>query len=213
MTVLSPGRPLETAADSPRVGPLGRLARTTFRHRGRTVLAWLLALGVAVGLAAAFGGEFKADYSAPGSDSQQAQTLLEDRFPAQAGDTVDVVVHAEGGVQARQQDVADLLAKMAAVPHVATATDPFQDPAGISQDGSTLVAHLRLDVENPVDMPKEDSERLLDLANGASTDGFRVAVGGQSIAQAEQGEIGSEGLGIAAAAIILLLMFGSVVAA
>jgi RND superfamily putative drug exporter len=213
MTVLSPGRPLETAADSPRVGPLGRLARTTFRHRGRTVLAWLLALGVAVGLASAFGGEFKADYSAPGSDSQQAQTLLEDRFPAQAGDTVDVVVHADGGVQARQQDVADLLAKMAVVPHVAAASDPFTDPAGISQDGSTLVAHLRLDVENPVDMPKEDSEKLLDLANGASTDGFQVAVGGQSIAQAEQGEIGSEGLGLAAAAIILLLMFGSVVAA
>ena len=213
MTVLSPGRPLETAAASPRVGPLGRLARATFRNRGRTVLAWLLALGVAVGLASAFGGEFKADYSAPGSDSQQAQTLLEDRFPAQAGDTVDVVVHADGGVQARQQDVADLLAEMAAVPHVAAASDPFTDPAGISQDGGTLVAHLRLDVENPVDMPKEDSEKLLDLANGASTDGFRVAVGGQSIAQAEQGEIGSEGLGLAAAAIILLLMFGSVVAA
>ena len=75
------------------------------------------------------------------------------------------------------------------------------------------MAHLRLDVENPVDMPKEDSEKLLDLANGASADGFQVAVGGQSIAQAEQGEIGSEGLGLAAAAIILLLMFGSVVAA
>ncbi len=213
MTVLSPGRPIETAAGSRRIGPLGRLARTTFRHRGRTVLAWLLALGVAIGLASAFGGEFKADYSAPGSDSQQAQTLLEERFPAQAGDTVDVVVHADGGVQARQQDVRALLAEMAVVSHVAAVSDPFEDPAGVSQDGNTLVAHLRLDVENPVDMPKEDSEQLLDLAKDASADGFRVAVGGQSIAQAEQGEIGSEGLGLAAAAIILLLMFGSVVAA
>ena len=103
MTVLSTGRPHEPAPSSPRVGPLGRLARVTFRRRGRTVLAWLLALGVAVGLAASLGGDFKADYSAPGSDSQEAQTLLEDRFPSQAGDTVDVVVHADGGIQGQER--------------------------------------------------------------------------------------------------------------
>ncbi|MEO6510664.1 MAG: MMPL family transporter, partial [Nocardioides sp.] len=197
MTVLSPGRTVE-AAPSPRIGPLGRLARTTYRRRGRTVLAWLLALGVAVGLAAAFGGDFKADYSAPGSDSKQAQTLLEDRFPAQAGDTVDVVVRADGGVQGHQGDVTDLLQKLGQVAHVAAVSDPFEDPSAISQDGTTLVAHLRLDVENPVDMPVDDSHQMLDIADAASSSGFQVALGGQSVQQAEQGAIGSEGLGIAA---------------
>ena len=213
MTVLSTGRPHEPAPSSPRVGPLGRLARVTFRRRGRTVLAWLLALGVAIGLAASLGGDFKADYSAPGSDSQEAQTLLEDRFPSQAGDTVDVVVHADGGIQGQEEAVQDLLAELGSVAHVDAVSDPFQDPAGVSQDGTTLVAHLRLDVENPVDMPREDSERMLEIADAASTDGLQVGLGGQSIVQAEQGEIGSEGLGLAAAAIILLIMFGSLVAA
>ena len=213
MTVLSTGRPHEPAPSSPRVGPLGRLARVTFRRRGRTVLAWLLALGVAIGLAASLGGDFKADYSAPGSDSQEAQTLLEDRFPSQAGDTVDVVVRADGGIQGQEQAVQDLLAELGSVAHVDAVSDPFQDPAGVSQDGTTLVAHLRLDVENPVDMPREDSERMLEIADAASTDGLQVGLGGQSIVQAEQGEIGSEGLGLAAAAIILLIMFGSLVAA
>src|SRR6478609_1373186 len=74
--------------------PLGRLAGVMFRRRGRTVLAWVAALLIAVALASALGGEFKADYSAPGSDSGQAQRLLEDRFASQAGDSVDVVVHA-----------------------------------------------------------------------------------------------------------------------
>jgi RND superfamily putative drug exporter len=212
MTVLSPGRTHE-AAPSPRIGPLGRLARTTYRRRGRTVLAWLLALAVAVGLAAAFGGEFKADYSAPGSDSQEAQTLLENRFPARAGDTVDVVVRADGGVQGRQHDVTSVLQQLGRVDHVAGVSDPFADPSGISQDGTTLVAHVRLDVENPVDMPVADSQQMLNIADAASTAGFQVALGGQSVQQAEQGAIGSEGLGLAAAAIILLLMFGSVVAA
>jgi RND superfamily putative drug exporter len=215
MTVLTPGRPTESAPAARRVGPLGRIARLTFRRRGRTVLAWLGALAVAVVLANALGGDFKADYSAPGSDSSQAQTLLEERFPSQAGDTVDVVVRAAGGVQSpeTQEAVTGMLAEMATVPHVASASDPFTDPAGISPDGTTVVAHLRLDVENPVDMPKEDSQELLDLANDASTDGFLVALGGQSIQQAEQGEIGSEGIGLAAAAIILIITFGSFVAA
>jgi putative drug exporter of the RND superfamily len=214
MSVLTPGQQqLDPAPSSPRVGPLGRLARVTFRRRGRTVLAWLAALVVAVLLSMSWGGEFSADYSAPGSDSKQAQTLLEQRFPSQAGDTVDVVVRADGGVQNREQDVQQVLGELGSVPHVAEVSDPFQDPAGISQDGTTLVAHVRLDVENPVDMPREDSEQMLEIAHAASSDGFEVALGGQTIVQAEQGEIGSEGLGLAAATIILLLMFGSVVAA
>ncbi len=101
----------------------------------------------------------------------------------------------------------------ASVDHVAGVSDPFQDPSAISQDGTTLVAHLRLDVENPVDMPVADSQQMLDIADAAATSGFQVALGGQSVQQAEQGAIGSEGLGLAAAMIILLLMFGSVVAA
>ena len=77
------------------VGPLGRLADLTYRHRLLTVVAWVAALGLAVVLAGAVGGEFKADYSAPGSDSSAAQQLLEDEFPAQSGDTVDVVVRSD----------------------------------------------------------------------------------------------------------------------
>jgi RND superfamily putative drug exporter len=213
MSVLTPGQSLDPATSSPRVGPLGRLARVTFRNRGRTVLAWLGALVVAVLLSMSLGGDFSADYTAPGSDSKAAQTLLEERFPSQAGDTVDVVVRAEGGVQGREQEVRELLGELGSVAHVAEVSDPFQDPAGISQDGTILVAHVRLDVENPVDMPRADSEEMLEIADAASGDGFDVALGGQTIVQAEQGEIGSEGLGLAAATIILLLMFGSVVAA
>jgi putative drug exporter of the RND superfamily len=213
MSTLTPRRSADPATRSPRVGPLGRLARITFRRRGRTLLAWLGLLVVAVLLSMSLGGDFTADYSAPGSDSQEAQKLLEDRFPSQAGDTVDVVVRADGGIAGQEPVVQDLLAELGTIEHVVAVSDPFQDPAGISQDGTTLVAHLRLDVENPVDMPIADSEQMLEIADAASTDGFQVGLGGQSIVQAEQGEIGSEGIGLAAAAIILLITFGSVVAA
>jgi putative drug exporter of the RND superfamily len=197
------------------IGPLGRLARLTYRNRGRTLLAWLAVLVLAVVLSSAFGGKFKADYSAPGSDSAAAQSLLENKFPAQSGDTVDVVVHSDQAVTspAVKADVAALLAKVAKVAHVATVDDPYTTPGDIAADGHTLVAHSRLDVLNPPDMPVKNAQQLLDLAGAASTNGLQVAVGGQSIQQAEQGPIGSEFLGITAAAIILLLTFGTVVAA
>jgi RND superfamily putative drug exporter len=211
-TTTRPVRP-STAVERP--GPLGRLADLTFRHRLLTVLAWVAALALSVVLAGAFGGEFKADYSAPGSDSSAAQTLLEDEFPAQSGDTVDVVVRTAGPATtaAVRTDVRALLTKLAAVPHVVGIDDPYASPGGVSPDGRTVVAHARLDVVNPPDMPVEDSQRMLDVADAASRPGLTVALGGQTIQQAEQGAIGSEGLGLAAAAIILLVTFGSVVAA
>ncbi|MFC0529441.1 MMPL family transporter [Phytohabitans kaempferiae] len=194
-------------------GPLGRIARLAYRNRGRTLLLWLAALMLAAGLSAAFGGDFAADYSAPGSDSKAAQELLQERFPAQSGEVVEVVVRADGGVEAARADVGALLAELATVPHVASVGDPFTTPGGISPDGGTLVAQLRLDVTNANDMPHAQSERLLEIADAAERPGLDVALGGQAIAVAEQGEIGSEGIGLLAAAVILLLTFGSVVAA
>jgi RND superfamily putative drug exporter len=195
-------------------GPLGRLGRLAYRRRGWMMLAWLAALALAV-LASMFGGEFAADYSAPGSDSRAAQQLLEERFPAQSGATVEVVVHAAAGAAdpAVQAEVAGLLEELAGVPHVAAVDDPYQTPGGVSADGQTLLAQARLDVTNPVDMPVGDSEQLLAIADAAQRPGLDVALGGQAIQFAEQGEIGSEAIGLIAAAVILLVMFGSVVAA
>ena len=206
------------AEPTARPGPLGRLADLTFRHRLLTVVAWVAALGVAVVLAGAFGGEFKADYSAPGSDSSQAQQLLEKKFPAESGVTVDVVVRSERPVTepAVQAQVRGLLGDLARVAHVEGVEDPYAGGAAggtIAPGGHTLVAHARLDVVNPPDMPVTDSQRMLDIADAASHDGVRVALGGQTIQQAEQGSIGSEGIGLAAATVILLITFGSVVAA
>jgi RND superfamily putative drug exporter len=196
-----------------RPGPLGRLAGLAYRNRGRTLLGWIAALALAFGLTAAFGADFEADYSVPGSESKQAQELLEDRFPSQSGDTVDVVVRADGGVGAAQAEINALLDALSDVPHVASVEDPFTTPGAISADGTTLVAHLRLDVVNPVDMPIPDSEQMLEIAGEADRDGLDVALGGQTIVTAEQSEVGSEMIGVIAAAIILLLTFGSVVAA
>ena len=200
---------------TPRPGPLGRLAGVAFRNKGKVVLAWIAAIGLAAGLSSVFGGEFAADYSAPGSDSQQAQGLLEERFPAQAGDSVDVVIRAEEGVDdpAAQADISDLLAELGSLPHVASVEDPYAAPGGLAPDGRTLLVRLHLDVTNPEDMPIEDTEMLLAAADAAERPGLDVAMGGSAIELAEMGEIGSETIALVAAGLILLVTFGSVVAA
>ncbi|MGH3463894.1 MAG: MMPL family transporter [Kribbellaceae bacterium] len=198
-----------------RPGPLGRLAGVSYRRRGRVVFGWIAALAVAIGLSAAFAGDFTADYSTPGSDSKQAQDLLEQRFPEQSGDTVDIVVRADRPVTAAvaRSDVTALLDELRGLPHVAAVDDPYTTPGGIAEDGRTLIARLNLDVVNPVDMPVEDTRALLAAADAAERPGLEVALGGQTVQQAEQSEIGSEMIALVVAAVILLVTFGTVVAA
>jgi len=178
------------------------------------LIAWAVALAIAFGLSAAFGGEFANDSSTPGSDSAQAQSLLGERFPAQSGDTVRVVVRADNvsGAGVRSA-VKALLGELERMPHVTSVEDPYATKGAITPDGRTLVARVYLDVINPNDMPKEDTEKLLAAAAAAERDGLNVALGGRAVQTAEANQSGSEMIGLLAAAVILLIMFGSVVAA
>ena len=214
--------PSPTDLDNPRTplprfepGPLGKLVRLAFRYRGRAVLLWLAAFVVALGLSTAFAGAFNADYSAPGSDSHAAQDLLSTRFPAAGNDTVTLVAHStepvtDPVVRARIDQVLD---QAGAVPHVAGFADPYQNPGAISPDETTTVTILRVDTADPLDMPHESAAALIRIAKDSSRDGLTVAVSGVSIVNEEAPPIGSEVVGLLAAAVILLLMFGSIVAA
>ena len=199
----------------PRVGVLGRLAGAAHRRRVLVLVLWLVAVAGAVGLSQVASGEFRADYTARGSESRAAQELLAERFPDAAGEQLAIVVRTDGPVTdpAVRSAVDGLLAEVARVPHVLAAPSPYGQPGAVSADGRTLQATVRLDAENPDAMPVEDTERILALVDGIDRPGLEAAAGGQVVSMASGGEIGSEGIGIAAAAVILLLVFGSVVAA
>jgi putative drug exporter of the RND superfamily len=200
---------------APQVGALGRLAGWAHRRRGTVVLIWLAAVIATIGLSAALAGEFRADYTARGSDSRTAQELLADRFPAQAGETVDVVVRTAGPATepTARAEVGALLGQIGEVGHVRGVSDPYREAGAIAPDGRTVRATVQLDVATPDDMPIADTAQIIGLAERAERPGLDVALGGQVVQVAQQGEIGSEGIGLAAAALILLLVFGSVVAA
>ena len=76
---------------------MATLARWCFRHRRIVVPAWLFALVLMATISHAEGSSYANNFSFPATDSSQAQDIVKANFPAQAGDSDQVVVQAKNG--------------------------------------------------------------------------------------------------------------------
>ncbi|HEX6419644.1 MAG TPA: MMPL family transporter, partial [Acidimicrobiales bacterium] len=188
---------------------LERLVRWSYDRRRRVVALWIGAVVLASALAGVAGGDNEVDFRVPGSDSAAALDLLADRFPRFAGGTVDVVYTSDRGVTGPgvAGRIEDLGRDLAVVDHVATA-----EPGPVAPDGRTGI--LRVTFDRPGEqVPVAAVERVIDLAGEAAGDDLRVELGGYPIERVESAEAGSEGVGLVAAMVILLVAFGSALAA
>src|SRR6185436_13423911 len=146
----------------------------------------------------------------PGTESQRALDTLSAQAPARAGTTVQVVVQHPSGLTApaTRERVEAMLAQVRAMPHVVDVRDPYQ--AAVSADGTIGYATVTLDGQAQ-DVPAADVRAIIDTAQRAEGDGLRVELGGDPIRNAEEAEGGAaEGVGLLAALVILVLLFGSV---
>lgn len=196
---------------------LSRLGRFAFRRRGLVVLLWLLAL-VGVGFAASTAPAPPADiFSMPGTESQKAFDLLQQKFPNARADgaAARVVIRAPGDEQltspARRAQVEALVADLAEAPQVASVADPFTTNA-VSGDRTTGYAYVtyKASAMELTDAAHDGLDRALEHARGT---GLAVEAGGDAV-KIEQPMSGTgEQLGILVSAVVLLLTFGSLVAA
>jgi RND superfamily putative drug exporter len=188
---------------------LRRLVTWSYDRRRRVVALWVAAVVAASVLAGVAGGNNETDFTVPGSNSAEAVELLQERFPRFAGGTVDVVYTADGGVAGPEvtDRVAGLADRIAEVDHVIAT-----EPGPVSPDQTTGVLTVRFD-EAGETLPSDVAERVMELAGEAEQDGLRIELGGYPIERAERQEAGSETVGLAAAVVILLVAFGSVLAA
>jgi RND superfamily putative drug exporter len=187
---------------------LARLADLSYRRRGRMVLAWVVATVVIIGVGGALAGEFDADYNTPGSESKAAGELTEKRFGGYSGQEIYVAWKDPDGAKspAVQQRIDAFLADAKKVDHIGDET-----AIRVSQDGKIGSTTLPLTVAG-WDVPKEDGEKLIAAAEKHSGDGLQIKLLGDPI-YAAQATTSPEGLGFLGAAIVLLIAFGSVVAA
>jgi len=187
---------------------LARLADIAYRRRGRMVLAWIVAAFVIIGLGSSLAGEYEADYDTPGSESEAASELTEREFGGYTGQEIFVVWKDPDGATspAAKQRVDAFLAEAREIDHI----EP-QTAVRVSDDGTIATTTLPLTIPG-WEVPKEDGEKLVEAAEGNSVGDLEIKLGGDPIYRAQEGA-SPEGVGFLGAAIVLLIAFGSVVAA
>ncbi|KQX94620.1 MMPL family transporter [Streptomyces clavifer] len=196
---------------------LYRLGQSAFRRRRTVVLLWLAVLA-AVGAAAATAPAATDDGSfMPGIEAQKAFDLMEQRFPGSDSDGADarIVFVAPDGRKVTGADsraaVDGLVDEVGAGAQVAGAVSPFSADA-VSRDASTAYATVSYTVKaaDLTDATRQTLERAVEEARDS---GLTVEVGGTALATQPAAGGVAEGIGVAVAAVVLLITFGSMAAA
>jgi RND superfamily putative drug exporter len=195
---------------------LSRLGRFSARHRWAVLISWLLAVAV-LAVVALSGMKFgDGAFDVPGTPSSEAMSVLDEEFPPDDSDvgSLQLVVQNPDGdiVDAEAMtSIADALADVRDIDGVESVSDPFdQTRPYISEDLSTAVATVSVD--NAADA-ETATERLAEVAQTLRADGLNAEVGG-SLGEGVPEILGpSEIVGAALAFLVLLITFGSLVAA
>ena len=194
---------------------LYRLGRFSFRRRRIVALVWV-ALLVAAGIAASTASSPPDDdFALPGTEAQKAFDLMEERFPAAnaGGATARVVFRAPSGEKITATENKAAVEKVVGElsgPQTAAVANPFTAKT-ISRSGTIAYASVqyKVPVQDITDATREDLEKAADLGRDA---GLTVEMGGDVLfTEPDMGH--GEIIGIAVAAVVLLVTFGSLVAA
>ncbi|MGA9875721.1 MAG: MMPL family transporter [Solirubrobacteraceae bacterium] len=200
-----------------KLGAVARVGSWAGQHRRTVLIGWIGLLIGSLGISSAVGTNYTSNFSLPGTESQRAADLLKQDFPAQSGDTDQIVLYTPGGkvgAPATRSRVEAMLKHVATLPHVSGVVSPYS-PAGvhaISSNGQIAFATVNFD-ERANLLPVTSIESVISTAEAARARGLQVQLGGQAIEQTKKPSLGAAtGIGLLAAVIILLITFGSFLA-
>jgi putative drug exporter of the RND superfamily len=194
---------------------LARLGRASFRHRGLVSVAWLAVLGAVVALLLTLGNSFDDEFTIPGSESQDALDQLDAAAPGAAGVGAQIVFVTPDGQTVTDPAVAAVIEQVVAdagrAPQVASAVSPF-DSGAVTPDGRAALATVQYDV--PRELLDETSlDALQETTAAAEEAGLEVAVGGNAFGTTGVAIGATEFVGVGVAVLVLVLTFGSLLAA
>jgi len=190
------------------------LATWCVRHRVIVLLLWLAALIGMTFISAAVGTAYSNSFTLPNTPSTQALHLLQQSEPSIAGDREQIVFHTTDGTPVTDAQVMapveTMLAKVKDLPHVTQVVSPY-GARQISKSGTTAFATVTFDQQAQyISIPA--AKKFVSTAQTASSPTLQVAVAGQVAESADKQSFGGTGLGVILAAIVLLLVFGSIFA-
>jgi putative drug exporter of the RND superfamily len=188
-------------------GFLGRIGRGCYRHRWVTVAIWLAGTACLITLWLQFGAAANNNFT--GSDP--GQTLLNEHFARQSGDTLTLAIRSKAAMTspAVKARVTRALTPFRQAPDVTSVTDPYTTPGQLAADGHIGYASVQFDVPGS-SISNGEATALMHDATIASGDGVTFSLGGDVVDLAETPYGGaSNGIGVGAAAVVLLIAFGS----
>ena len=192
---------------------LYRLGGWAFEHRVKALGAWVAVVAIVVACATAFSGKTNDEFTVPGTESQTAQDLLEEKFPEASGATARMVFAAPE--DETLEDAANRAALEASLAQVAEGDDVMRivspyDSGTISRDGRIAYADVIYPVPSAEidDMAKDELEASADPARDA---GLAVEYSGGVVT--EESETNSETVGMIIGFIVLAITLGSLLAA
>jgi RND superfamily putative drug exporter len=190
---------------------LASFARWCFRHRKAVLAIWLIALIGSFGISKLTGSAYSNSNSLSGTDSAKAQQLLTANFPAQAGDSDQIVVQAKQGTlrsPAAETAVNSMLARVARLPGVSSVTSLYGQGGQISSGGTIGFATVNLD-DQATTVPNSVVTTLISTAKSADSSLLNVQLGGGAIEGivAQNADYTSALLGIVLALVVLFFAF------
>lgn len=195
---------------------LYRLGRFSFRRRRLVLMLWIAMLA-AVGIGAAGVSASSSESSGiPGTQSQRAIDLLAKEFPQASADgaTARVVFEAPTGrtltSASQKAEVESLVTALKSGTQVASITDPYAGGT-VSKDGTIAYAQVTYKVPQS-EVSNASHDALKDISAQGEKAGLAVSMGGSAVAE-EAGQSATELIGIGIAAVVLVITFGSLVAA
>ena len=195
-----------------------RLARWCMAHRRRVVVVWVAVAILATVVAHAVGPNYVTVYSLPGTDSQRAHDLLAKEFTTQSGDADAIVFHVSRGTidaPAVRAAITPLLARVSALAHVTGVVSPYGPRGAVQVSVNRMTAFATVNYDKPANQLATNAGKpLLAAVNAVHVPGLQVAAGGQVVESAEGFSVGpATEVGVIAALFILLITFGSLLAA
>ncbi|MFZ4266885.1 MMPL family transporter [Streptomyces arboris] len=210
-----------------RRGALRRTGEWCARHFVTVLVLWVAALAGLQVLQHAYGGDYSDDFSLPGTQSQDGLDVLKAHAPQAGGYSAQVVLHdADKPLTSVSDQVATAVADLQKLPGVLSAQDPLPssgstpppppDPntGPLSTDQKTAYITVRFSVQ-PSTLGASYLDGVDQAVQPLRSAGVEVEYGGPlgELARPEPSDRTSEAIGFGVAVIVLLIGFGSLLAA
>jgi len=191
------------------------LTRLVNKYRKITVLTWVaLAIGTSL-ISQSMGTSYSDSNSLPNSESKIAQELMASSQGqgSGTGSSVQIVFGSKDNGKLTPADIDPVLAKLSQLSYVSEVKSPFEfNSRSVSTDGTVAYSQIDLNASGR-DLPRGAIKELISQGQSFKSSHLQIEFSGDSVARASQTMVSSsEGIALLAAALVLLITFGSITA-